>query len=69
MKSKKEKFKEADLIVIPKGLAERCANCSFLDKKSDLCKHPKLLTVISDPANMCCAFWDNPSIDRKKTQG
>jgi hypothetical protein len=60
----KARAKEADLIVIPEGLAERCHNCRFI--KDNYCSHPKMELPIKDPANECCALWDNSQIDRTK---
>lgn len=68
MRSKKERAKAVDLIYVPKGLKERCSNCSFLDKDTNLCKHKEVLFVIQDPEEECCGRWDHPYVDRRRTQ-
>lgn len=57
-----KRARAGDLIVLPKGLIERCSNCKYLSGSE--CVHPKMRLPIADPPNMCCGYWDNKAIDR-----
>lgn len=67
-KSELERAKKADLIELPDDLKERCSNCVFITK-TGYCTHKKVDQQIQKPDKECCGLWDNPRIDRKRTQG
>lgn len=62
-----EKARKVDLISLPPGMTERCANCVHL--RGTFCTNPKVNQIIQEPTNECCGEWDNPHADRSKTQG
>lgn len=59
--------KKADLIYLPDGLAERCANCKFITL-SGFCFHHAVQLQIENPKQECCGFWDSLLADRSRVK-
>jgi hypothetical protein len=61
-----QRAQTVDLMEIPKGMGERCSNCSFID--GTYCKHPEVqfdIALIKPTDELCCARWENPEANRE----
>ena len=57
--------KHADLITLPPSVkGTNCANCRFVEKRSDgaFCAHPEIKLPVNE--RMCCAYWDHSDVKR-----
>ena len=57
-----EKFKHADLIVLPESVqGTNCGNCKYADETM-FCRHHDIKTQVTK--RNCCKYWDNKDVKR-----